>query len=70
METTEDSDTSEEKRSVTNGSSEETEDENVNDCEEEKKPRMFSFHSINSYGSAEVEKIKDDGTPIKLSSKH
>ena len=69
MDTTEDSDASEGKRSMTNGSSEENEDENVNESEEDKKPRMFSFHAINSYGNAEVDKITDDDTPIKLSSK-
>ncbi len=30
--------------------------------------RLFKFAVVNSYGSAEMEKIKDDGKPIKISS--
>jgi ubiquitin carboxyl-terminal hydrolase 4/11/15 len=37
--------------------------------EDDRKPRLFSFHMVNSYGSAEMDGIKDDGRPIKLSNR-
>ena len=29
-------------------------------------PRMFTFHTVNSYGNADVDTIRDDGKPIKF----
>ncbi|CAH1783519.1 unnamed protein product, partial [Owenia fusiformis] len=41
---------------------------NENDTNKSPAPcRLFSFTLVNSYGSAEVEQIKDNGKPIKLS---
>ena len=34
------------------------------------KHRIFYFHMVNSYGSAEVDGIHDDGRPIKFSSEY
>jgi len=32
-------------------------------------PALFTIHIVNSYGNSEVEKIRDDGKPVKLNSK-
>lgn len=36
---------------------------------EKKKPRIFTLRLVNSYGSADFDKIVDDGIPVKFSSK-
>ena len=59
MNNTEDNDENMEKKS--------DEDEEKEEPEEDDH-RLFSFSVINSYGSSEVQKIKDDGNPIRFSS--
>jgi len=39
------------------------------DKKSEKRKRLFSFTMVNSYGSADLVKLKDDGTPIKFTSR-
>ena len=36
---------------------------------EKKKPRIFTLRLVNSYGSADFDKLVDDGVPVKFSSK-
>ena len=31
------------------------------------KPTLFTMSTVNSYGSADIEHLKDDGKPLKLS---
>ncbi len=68
-------DEEEESADETNNASEEGAD--ANDVNEEdiineadrKPPRLFTFTCVNSYGTAEVDAIKDDGKPIKFSNR-
>jgi hypothetical protein len=46
------------------------EDEEEKDETEEDDHRLFTLSVINSYGSSEVQKIKDDGKPIRFTSKN
>ncbi len=36
---------------------------------EQKKCRLFGMTLVNSYGSADVNRLRDDGNPIKFTSK-
>ena len=46
----------------------ESDEEEEEDVSEDGTHRLFSFHMVNSYGSAEMDGIRDDGKPIKFSS--
>ncbi len=46
----------------------EDDEDTVNEAD--RKPRLFAFHFVNSYGSAEVDGIRDDGRPIKFHSEY
>lgn len=48
---------------------EEVEKETIPPLKEKEKPRMFNLTVVNPYGSSEVHKLRDDGTPLKLTSK-
>ena len=38
--------------------------------EADRRPPFFTFHMVNSYGSTEVDGIRNDGNPIKFSSNY
>ena len=50
------------------GSEEEDAVEEQGGCTKER-PRLFTFSVINSYGNAEMDKIKDADEPIKFTSR-
>ena len=49
--------------------SSEDEEEEKPEEEPDSPPRMFKFEIVNSYGTSEVQKISDDGKPIKFNSR-
>ena len=68
---TEDSSSLTTTRPTTDGGTAETTEDLDTDLvnEADRKPHLFTFHMVNSYGSAEVETIRNDSNPIKFSSK-
>ncbi|XP_071818107.1 ubiquitin carboxyl-terminal hydrolase 15-like isoform X2 [Apostichopus japonicus] len=48
---------------------EEVEKETIPPLKEKEKPRMFNLTVVNPYGSSEVHKLRDDGTPLKLTNR-